>query len=463
VGTASVSLPVDSGGSNTEDPFEAKPPPMQPSRSALSPSTGNPTVAGPSVPSSASPGAFSPARGNPKGKGVVVTVLVAVIVVLTLVLTGVIPLPSGGSSGPVRPTSFVAADATADSLAADIQGGPWSLIFVSAMDVTTAYSYLIGSNCPFISGSGSDSTSSYTGSYSNGLLADWLFAYLDPSTTQTLFVAVNGGEAFFLAIASNTVSCGQHGPLPPSYVPATVEDTTQVATTLLGSLQTQRFLANETSANASYMLINLGGGAGWVWDVSYETCSLAGMVPPVGSEVQAIVNATSGKIVELSSAAAGPGCARHPGSSSIGSEFFTGYPGLSICPAGETYAADGCQGGDYTYSLNIEDAQSQVTFGRVLFGAEMANGTSINLGPAEGGFAVLNGTGSLLAESAPSHHLSMAAWSFPIGSPATSVTPLTGTEEILIDVGTADPEGNGYQFVATGQGQLTGSWAIDLP
>lgn len=433
---------------------------MQPSGTGVAPNPSNSSVPVPAATSALPPAAAPPARGPSRAVKFVVG---AVVVAAIVVLAGVIFLSPASSSGPFRPVSFSVAESAATNVSSSTPGGPWTLLGATGVDGTTGVSTSVQwPGCDYISGTGFDSGRPYLGNYSSGQLANWLITYFDPGRTQFLVIEVDGGHASNIGVASGSCGAGV-GPA----VSSNVIDSTQVAAALLRSIQVERFLGTAVSANASYALVDLGGGIGVVWQVSYETCAIAASGPfaGVGSDVEATVNATTGRIVDLrSSLASSPSCAEPPATVPIGSVFGAEVHGLLTCPSGDTYVGNGCRAGDYAYEIGIAYVQTAVTFERVLFEVETATGGVVNLGPVDGGFAIVNLSGAVLAESTPGPLLSMTGWTFPVGSPATNTTPLNMVNDlIVIDMGTSAPSGEGYLFVTNGVGSLSGSATIDLP
>lgn len=145
----------------------------------------------------------------------------------------------------------------------------------------------------------------------------------------------------------------------------------------------------------------------------------------------------------------------------IGSAFAAGNPNSGRCPTNDTYAADGCTAGDYTYTLTIES--SAVTFANVLFEVRTPTGSVLNL-TSPGGFSVTSITGVVSAQTLALSSLSMSAtWAVYHASVAGS-TPLTPLYVILIDVGTTGPTGNGDFFTVAGTNGYSGTTApLSLP
>ena len=316
-------------------------------------------------------------------------------------------------------------------------------------------------------GTGSVSVASYTGNYSNGEPSAWLFEYSNASGRALLAIQVVGGVATEIGVA---VGSGCSLPLSTFHpLPSGVVDSAQVATTLLGDPDVEEFLHNYTTANASFALVNPSTGTSRppsaFWTVQYTACGLLDLSSPVsshatGGSVLVAVNATLGTIISTAYQPPTASCAGGTMLIPIGTAFASGNPVLGQCPSGDTYSLDGCQAGDYTYTLTIE--ASSVTLSSVLFEVTTATGGGDTLA-SDGGFSILNITNGVVAQSSPSLTLHMVdpwnTYNAPAG-PATSLTPL---DTIEVDVGTSNPTGTGLSFVVLGTGAYTGTTTTSLP
>jgi hypothetical protein len=132
------------------------------------------------------------------------------------------------------------------------------------------------------------------------------------------------------------------------------------------------------------------------------------------------------------------------------------------CPASGTFAVEGCSPGEFTYSLLIES--SDVQFGDVRFHAETSAGGNYSATGASG-FSILNLSGTVLAQyTAAGGLMSMSVdW----GNYLAGVTPsaiLLTTDSLLIDMGSANPHGQGYLVFANLTAPYTGYTATqELP
>jgi archaeal type IV pilus assembly protein PilA len=167
------------------------------------------------------------------------------------------------------------------------------------------------------------------------------------------------------------------------------------------------------------------------------------------------------------------GLTHGPGSTPIGSAFTAGLPAGSSaakCPTGDTYAANGCLAGDYTYTLTIES--STVNFGSVLFEVKTATG-AVDVAASVGGFSVLSISSVVVAQMTTATTTLAMTSTFGTfsgvatacnGATCSSTSPLTSIYTIVIDMGTGNPTGTGLSFIAIGTGSYSGTTSpVALP
>jgi flagellin-like protein len=157
------------------------------------------------------------------------------------------------------------------------------------------------------------------------------------------------------------------------------------------------------------------------------------------------------------------------GSKPIGGAFSAGSPIVAKATAG-TYATTGCLSGDYCYTLTVETTGA--TFSNVLFEVKTANGAVYQAASA-GGFTVLSISLAIAAQSAVTVSPFSLAMSSTFGTYGASPicngvacgpsTPWSSIYTIEIDMGTANPTGQGYSFVAVGTGGYSGTTSLALP
>jgi hypothetical protein len=145
----------------------------------------------------------------------------------------------------------------------------------------------------------------------------------------------------------------------------------------------------------------------------------------------------------------------------IGSTFAVGGPTYSKCPATYTYATNGCLAGDYFYNLTVETAGP--TFASVLFEVQTSAGT-VYAATGVGGFTILTISGKVAAQmTTASAMLAMTSSFGTYGASPTCngvgcgpSTLFSSLYTVEIDMGTTNPVGLSYQFVAIGTGSYSG-------
>jgi len=156
------------------------------------------------------------------------------------------------------------------------------------------------------------------------------------------------------------------------------------------------------------------------------------------------------------------GLTHGPGNTPIGTAFSAGNAVSSVCASGATYATNGCKAGDYVYTLTVETATA--SFSSVLF--EVKTGTGAVLVAASvGGFTVTTVSGAIAAQmTTASTTLAMTSTfgtygASPIcnGAACGPSTTFSSIYSIVIDMGTGNPTGQGYSFVAVGTGSYSGT------
>jgi hypothetical protein len=141
--------------------------------------------------------------------------------------------------------------------------------------------------------------------------------------------------------------------------------------------------------------------------------------------------------------------------------FTVGNPVAANCSVGSTYAANGCSEGDATFVLTIESGGG-TTIGSLAFEVVNTSSGQPFLSPGLAGFSVLALSGEVLAQSAPSHDLSMlAAFSYP-GDHASSGSPMLNTYSVLIDLGVHSKGFPGGEFAFVARYIPTGATTASL-
>jgi flagellin-like protein len=161
------------------------------------------------------------------------------------------------------------------------------------------------------------------------------------------------------------------------------------------------------------------------------------------------------------------------GSKPIGTAITVGpnpSPGATVCATGFTFAVNGCLATHYVYTLTIES--SSVNFGNVLFQVKTGGG-AVFVATGSGGFSVMNISGKVAAQfAAPGNAMAMTSGGFSVYSATagacgitavlcSSTSALTNLYTIVIDMGTANPSGQGDQFTILGNSGFTGTTGVE--
>jgi hypothetical protein len=410
------------------------------------------------------------------GLGLAGAVVVVVIVVAAAVLAGTILLSGSGSGGgSVSTESSAAAMSTSNSFVSGMSGGPWHLVAIAGIDLTTTYSNDTQPTGPSGNCTISDYTGinlpGYTGNYSDGSLADWAFEYANAAESSETEILVQGGQAKVVEeVGGPECDLGSSGSVS---LPTNIVSSTEAATALLTTANISTFVRHNPSANADFILfpfgLLLGEEIGLQWTVIYTTCDLESPSsgPAQGAFAYGDVNATSGAVqgstYEAAENCSFPTNTTPPPSTPIGTAIAVANPVVSTCPAGSTFAANGCLAGDYTYTLTVE--QSTVELGNVLFEVRTASG-GLYAPNGPGGFSVMNIADSVEAQyPVPTDYsMVMTAPFSEFGSGVTNTTPITSIDSIVLDMGPTDPLGTGLTFTVLGTNGYSGSTSpIALP
>lgn len=437
--------------------------------------TATPSKVSPSEPTSDPPGPAQPApassvppkRSSRRLLGEVAAAVIAVVVVLALVLAGVIPLGSSGSGTVSGAQTSSEALADANSFASGVAHGPWVLYEVVGVGfVNTSIDHLgYNSYDCTVTGSSNVTIPASTGPYSTGKLSVWSFEYLNGTRTGVLFLQVtNGRVAELLLLGADCLSTGVEAPITVPFISSDI-----AANAALNSTNISAFVQNHSSANALVTLVEQEPGYGGLqWLLTYTTCSpiFSPGVPVQGSYVQAFVNASTGLLVQTFSEPL-VNCAfsfYRMSQIPISEGFAIANPTLSTCPAGSTFATDGCTAGDYTYSIKI--SLSYLWFSPTSFWVDTASG-GLYTASGPGGFSVLTSSGSVAAQAPVASETGMAmphSW-VTFGAGISPESTITTTDTILLDMGTTSPVGLGLTFEAMGPlGAFSGNTApLTLP
>jgi flagellin-like protein len=168
------------------------------------------------------------------------------------------------------------------------------------------------------------------------------------------------------------------------------------------------------------------------------------------------------------------GVAHGPGNTPIGSAFAAGDPrssngvgsaGSSTCALSTTTLAPAVKSGDWSYTLDVET--STASLGSLLLQVRTATGA---FDTALIGFYTVNLAGLVVACAGSSAMPASGSMSqslqfvYPTAGGARSSTLPTAGYQIVLEMGSIDPTGQGYRFGVAGQGAYSGTTAaVTLP
>lgn len=235
-----------------------------------------------------------------------VGIAAAIVVFLVVLLVG----PSLIGSTPVTGApilTYYGAHPVADSVVGGFGGGGWTLLFAAGLvsptaeQVPTNTSLLgtLSSYCTVteLTPLSSLTVPAYAGNRSSGASPAWTFAYKN-STDAVALVSVIDGHGTVVATLTG-LGCALGVALGFSAVPGNAIDSSQVAKDVEPAAQD--FLSAHPNASAVYALI--GGVHAYSlnlpreWEVTYSSCTLNATPTGTGSEFNATVNVTTGKVL----------------------------------------------------------------------------------------------------------------------------------------------------------------------
>jgi hypothetical protein len=393
---------------------------------------------------------------------VLVIAIVAAVVLSAVFLGGLIGGASSGTSPLTTGPAFSSARNVADQFAA--AHGSWSLF--EALGIALF-------NASFFSYNGSTGNAScipvtltgtvpanitlpaFRGDLESGQAPVWVFGYLEPGVGAELAVFEVGSQ-ILLAIevpGSCDLSLAQY---PGITTPIIDSPAAVAAAAAAGGASFLR--AHSAGVSLEMVLI---GGIGFtnssvfapMWDVTWTTCSNVAFgsgLMTSGYEFSAGVNATTGTLVPSSIENTTCGSSIPPPTSGIGGAISLGIPNLEIGPgSGGTIASQGCNSGDYCYTLPIDAASENITPADFEMSVQnFSNGTPIM---TAAGFAIVNAAGTVLVYS--------------VGAVETQWTPAAGNSQTLltagmvidVDLGLSYSPSDNWGVVLTGEGPFANS------
>lgn len=394
-------------------------------------------------PAAIPPTALLPPRRTPVYIGIAVAVVI-VVVVLVLALLGVLPFfKSAEPGGP----SFGDARAPAQSTANGHPGGPWALIAGGgiALHADTDISKLnrtlgaLPSNCTISQGSANPPTTlKGVGNVSQGFASAWAFLFRN-SSGGVLAVSDFAGSYQVQGTASGAGCTAALGSL--SAIPDGVVDSTTAAKAA-DDAGGYAFLRAHPTANGTIGIIGAGLNIfglvlGSEWAVSYSACpfiNTAQLSEPIFS---ALVNATTGTVVQaLSSTMACPVSATS-GKTPIGSALAMGTP------------AEATTGGHYWYNFTVQTASGGLTWGNTAFQVQTPTGSIVTM-PVSATLAILSLTGTTVA----SYSFATGIWQ------SGSTLAVTNQQELSIST-PSTLSGDTLHIIGTGS--FTGTVVVTIP
>lgn len=394
--------------------------------------------------------------------------MVAGIAVLLVVASlGILTLASSSGPGPV-PTGGVAINSsTAGGLSTSQLGpGPWQLFLAEGFDpwnattVTNDPSSGIPLNCTLTSTPAVEPPTivypAYRGDLSNGTAVIWILAYVQPTSHTTgIALIING----YLEITERLSGpdCDPFASVNYTAIPAAAIGSTSAAQAIdeAGGAQ---FLAQHRDGVSLTMFLNdflevVGSSSARSpdvppWDFDYDPCggnpfsSTFTPGPSNATGFSGTVYAMNGTVEQASEYPGACGLTPPPAA-----EVFPFMPGCVLLVQGSgpggTIAGQGCQSGDYCYSLTVAQPYENDTPSDFDLGVTEGNGTTVG---TVAGYAVLDPSGAVLVYSNGPRETS---WTAAAGSPAT---PLVNGDSLWVAMGPSYPAGISYTLNAQGLG-----------
>jgi hypothetical protein len=422
-------------------------------------------VSGGPAPTPASPGGLGLPTTAPLAPpaGRVVTVVAVVVVVALVLLAALLLLRSSSNGGSGAGVDFRSAESSANSTA-DSSGfgnplepllglaihGNSSLtttITGPSTSGTCALGLLAGSSLAIPASSGS--AGSGTGNF-------WEFLY-EHNATSFLAVVVSGGQAqavFVMTGAACVQSLGNGRPLPAGVIDSTT------AAADANAAGGSAFLGAHPQAAGFYEVLPQVRGVGAEWAVGYTTCPESSQATGNSTEFLALLNATSGTVLQnhTETITCAPlsvfgASARPPGPiPPVGTAFGFGSPMSTV---GSSSTAAYCASGDQCFVVPVAAAAPGLTGSDLAFGVESSSGSPLQYAGSR--LSLVSVTGSVVG----SFDLATGTWTSGQGS------PITNTDSLALDLGcppsTCSPPPAGDLLVAFGISAYTGTAAVTLP
>jgi hypothetical protein len=392
---------------------------------------------------------------------VLVIAIAAAVVLSAVFLGGLTGGASSGTSPQATGPTFSSARGVADQFAAE--HGTWALFDAVGVALPNAsffpYNGSTGNaSCIPVTLVGTVPANitipAFRGNLESGEAPVWLFGYTEPGVGGELAV-FEVGDQILLAIEL-PASCESglssfHGITTP------IIDSPAAVAAAVAAGGANFLRAHPTGVS---LLMEVFGGFTLsngsinapLWDVMWTTCSnvpFGSGSPTSGYQFSAVVNATTGSVVPSSVENTTCGSSSPP-SSGIGGAISLGPASLEIGPGtGGTIASQGCNSGDYCYTLTITSASENITPADFeLTVQNFSDGAPIT---TTAGFAIVNAEGSVLVYS--------------VGATETQWTPAAGNSQTLlaagmvidVDIGPSHSASDNWGLDLTGEGPFANS------
>ena len=386
-----------------------------------------------------------PPRRTPIYFGIAVAVVI-VVAILILALLGILPFfKSAGQSG----SSFGDTRGPAQSTANGNPGGPWTLILSGgvAMHSTTDISKLnttLGtvpsSNCTLSPASGSPPTTIQgVGNVSQGLASAWVFVYRN-GAGGLMAVSDFAGSFQVLGAATGSGCASSFGNFQP--IPAGVIDSTTAARAA-DAAGGYAFLQAHPSANGTIGIIGgvtyFGLTVGSEWVVGYSACPFVNSAPVSEPYFNALVNASTGTVVQTMSSTMTCAVNAVGAKTPIGTE-------LAVAPATES-----SRGSTNWYNFSIQSAGGGLLLSNLAPKVETTGGAIVAL-PGSSTLTVIGLTGATVA----TYSISTGTWT------SGGSTAVSNQQEIILTTPSTTSL-SGDMLVILGSGSFSGSISVSIP
>lgn len=154
------------------------------------------------------------------------------------------------------------------------------------------------------------------------------------------------------------------------------------------------------------------------------------------------------------------GLTKGPGNTPIGSALGLGTASLVQGSAGATFPV--CKAADYCYNIEIASA-SGLNPSEMQLQVQTASGTVWSGMAGGGGAAISDIKGATVVSTPVAAAAAFAVTAWTAGAGYTTTSPVSQSMTIWVDMGTANPAGQGYTLVVFGTGSFSGQTTVALP